>query len=548
METDIAIKGSENQSLELLCERQQVHIRKLETQLAQQTTLYKQSELSLLRNIIEKVSGCIYWTDRQGIYLGINNNAARAINASKNEIIGKTILEVLPAQFANKAWSEDQSVMANNKASLIEEYGYSNGGLPTVSLINKIPLHDQNNKVTGLLSISTEITDRKKSQKILQNARHITRAQDTIKTELIMSLSHDIRTPFNGVLGFAQILKQQIKDPNHQEMLEHILGSGECLLKMLDEMVSLSQASAQLNANKKSPFTISPLLEKTFAIVRAEAARKQNTLTHYIDPKLDLTLIGDQYRLEKVLLNLVSNAVKYTAAGTISVEAKLVEKNSESITFCITVKDTGVGIEKDKLKLIFERFSRLHSISKEKYDGLGLGLYITKKLVAELDGEISVFSLPNQGSNFTITLDMPYLTNALAKNTEDNVQRSKLHFGHLESAKVLLVEDDEISQKVAELMLHQVNCTITLAPTGEDALDRADEKKFDVVLLDIGLPDISGFETARRLKQSVFNKDTPVIGLSAYLDLPSTKASDRALFNDFIRKPLSQALCRSLFG
>lgn len=474
--------------------------------------------MSYLDNIISLIPGNVYWKDTEGHYLGCNDTFAKIIKLTSREaIINKTDFELIGEKFASSVVAIDNEVIKTNTPKVLEEIGFDIDGNPATYLSRKIPLRNEENKVIGLLGLSFDITERKKFEEELLKAKERAEAANRSKSEFLAMISHELRIPLTGILGIARLMKSN-PDASMQEEAEDIVKSGEHLLAIINDLLDITKLEANKVELDLLPVNLKKLIETVTAMLALKAQQNAVVLKINYDKNIPEKIMADAKALRQVFINLVGNAVKFTQQGYIAITVNSIEKNASNIKIKISVKDTGIGIEKEKLETIFERFNQADTSITRKYGGTGLGLAITKAYTTLMGGEISVESTLDIGSIFTCILSFPLPTSSVAiptKNTSKILKsiatyRNKKH-------KVLLVEDDAIVAKVHTAMLEKAGYIVERAITGNEAVAMA-ENDFNLIIMDVGLSDISGYEATRKIRhnQQLNNRFVPIIGLTGY--------------------------------
>lgn len=365
----------------------------------------KQIAEATLDGIISVLPGNAYWKDKEGRYLGCNDEVARLLNLpGRKAIIGKTDYDLLAGSVAENIAITDNAVMKMGVEKTLEESGKDSQGNPAFYVTSKAPLHNKAGEITGLVGISINITDRKKMELALIKAKEKAEVADRAKSEFLTNMSHDIRTPLNGILGFAQILEQREESPEKKEFLNIIYKSSKRLVKLLDEIINLVNIETYGLPVQYVAFDIRAMLIDLNELIMAEAQVKNLELKIDVSPKLPALIIGDKLRTHRILLNLLGNAVKFTHIGGIYVTINIKEFVQQQIILTIEVRDTGIGIAQDKFEIIFNKFSRLTLSDSSPYSGTGLGLYIVNKFVQDMLGKISIESKVGEGTTFICEL------------------------------------------------------------------------------------------------------------------------------------------------
>ena len=370
----------------------------------------------------------------------------------------------------------------------------------------------------------------------LQEAKANAEESERLKTAFLANMSHEIRTPMNGILGFAELLKDPKLTGEQQHVYIKIIEkSGIRMLNIINDIINISKLEANLVTTTISATNINEQIEYIYTFFKQEAQSKglqlslKNTL-----PSFEAIIKTDNEKLYSILINLVKNAIKYTKEGTIEVGYNL---KTKSIPFELEffVKDTGIGIPKNKHAVIFDRFIQAEITDRSAIEGTGLGLAITKAYVEMLGGKIWVESEPEKGSTFFFTI--PYITVSEVKIRPIDVYPIKDTVKLNKNLKILIVEDDEISEELITLMIKTIANDILKARTGPESIEISrNNTDIDLILMDIRLPKMDGYEAVKNIRQ--FNKDVIIIAQSAYgLTGDREKAIDAGC-NDYITKPI----------
>lgn len=480
-------------------------------------------------NIIYCMPGNVYWFDKNLKGLGCNQNVLTMFNLpSINEFRGLTFEKM--GQIAN--WSHEATlsfkadsleVIRTGQAKLnIEEPPIPDAkGNLTYFLTHRVPLFDDYHEVIGLVGISIDITQRKWLEKNLLEAKHKAEAANSAKTSFIANMSHDIRTPLNGVIGMSQLLEKRVNTPEDKQYAHWIFESGNQLLLLLNnilEVVTLDNVKEQMLC--KESFSLKAMIDEILQLERPSILMKNLTLHLELDSYLPQFLISDRIKLHRILLNLIGNAIKFTNQGTISLYVKQVKQSSTHTTLHFNISDTGIGIPKHMQSSIFERFFRLHPANKGLYNDYGLGLHIAQSYVNLLGGTIHLVSDENKGSSFTFQLDFEKdLTQPLPQAYPPlppipKIKSPKTSLTN--DLRLLLVEDNPIALKLLEHLMQKMGYKYIKATSAEEAINYFQHEPFHLVITDIGLPGLSGIELTKYIRQHINTPSPVIIGLTAH--------------------------------
>jgi signal transduction histidine kinase len=383
-----------------------------------------------------------------------------------------------------------------------------------------------------------------RTAKLVLTNKHLIQAKEEAdsanhaKSEFLANMSHEIRTPMNAVIGFSDILASKVTDKQQKSYLNSIQTAGKSLLTLIDDILDLSKIEAGLLEIQYEPVNPQAIFTELQQIFSIKMAEKNLELIMEIDESLPSVLFLDETRLRQVLLNLIGNAVKFTDSGYLKLCAnKEAYTNQEQIDLILAVEDSGIGIPSNQQAFIFESFRQVDGQSTREYGGTGLGLAITKRLVDLMNGEISVESNPGKGSRFEIILHEVKVAvtqpTVMQYNTFDS---NNITF---EKARVLVVDDIELNRQLIEECLSQVNLDVVSAENGEKALLFAEEYHPALILMDLRMPEMDGYEAAKRLKDNPNTADIPIIALTASVALNKKAQIEAHGFDGFLSKPVN---------
>jgi len=352
------------------------------------------------------------------------------------------------------------------------------------------------------------------------------------RAEFLSTVSHELRTPLNAINGISHILLDDKPKPSQIEYLKSLKFSGNYLLTYINEILEINRIESNNIEIEKISFNVKELLPNIQNSLKEQASRNNNNFILFIDKDVPDVLIGDPTKISQIFINLINNALKFTENGTITVNAKLIHKNNEDCSVKFEVQDTGIGIPKDKLESIFESFSQGSVEINRKYGGTGLGLTIVKRLVSLMGGKITVTSEIGSGSVFSFNLDFKIGTEII-KSTANIINDPKIFI----KKKILLVEDNKINQMITKKILEKKQMVCELCETGEDAILKMQENKYDLVLMDVHLPGINGTIATEEIRK--FDTTTPIIALTA-ISLDENREMLLSFgMNDVITKPFN---------
>lgn len=356
-----------------------------------------------------------------------------------------------------------------------------------------------------------------------------------IKENFLANMSHEIRTPLNAILGFTSLLQTKKLDGQTKEFVQTIQRSGENLMAIVNDVLDLSKIEAGMMRIEATPFSVRALVHSVTTMFKPKAAEKKLRLCATVSEEVPDTLEGDATRLTQILVNLIGNAIKFTSSGNIDIQITNKGITGNRISTGITVKDTGIGIAKEQLSKIFERFQQAEDSVTRRYGGTGLGLSIAYELVQLQHGRIQVQSIPGAGTSFEIVI--PYTV--AAAPARNNMIPQIPFKPPPDGIKILVVEDNEINQNLVRHLFTSWNLSFDISSNGKEAIDRLQQHSYNIILMDIQMPEMDGYTAVQVIRQTL-RLDTPVIAMTAHA-MPGEREKCLSYgMNEYISKPIKQ--------
>ena len=499
--------------------------------------MHAEEEILMLAHSLRSVNECVSITDMTDKILFVNESFLKTYGYSEDELIGKKMNFVGSTANSHELTRGilPSTLHGSWKGELINRR--KNGSEFPISLSTNI-VRDKSGKSIALIGVASDITEYKRNEEELIQAKERAEESDRLKTAFLANMSHEIRTPMNGILGFAELLRMPgLSGDQQQEYIGIIKKSGERMLNIINDIVDVSKIEAGLIEVVTKESNINEQTDFVYTFFKPQADEKGIKLLYKNGlPAQEAHIITDREKVYAILTNLVKNAIKYSDKGTVEFGYNLVTAQHATPLLGFYVKDTGIGIPADRQQAIFDRFIQADIADTRAFQGAGLGLTISKAYVEMLGGKLWVESEAGKGSTFFFTI--PYHPVHKAKTvmtTSTSIERTT---DHLKKLKILIVEDDEISVMLLMVMLKTFSDKILVVDSGVEAIETCyANPDIDLVLMDIKMPVMDGYEATRQIRQ--FNKNVIIIAQTAYGLSGDREKSKSAGCNDYIAKPIN---------
>lgn len=504
-----------------------------------------QEREKLIENILDALPLNVFVKDAHGCLRFYNKHIEETTGILREQAIGRTDFEIYPPQIAQKYMIDDLRMRKEGGTVISEELVQKDGKdswlLSGKKLLTYHPAGGQEER--WILGFSIDITDRKSSEIALLAAKEAAEMAVRAKSDFLSTMSHEIRTPLNSVIGTASLLMDSDLDEEQQLYVKLVRQSGEHLLGLINDILDFSKLEAGKMLVEREPFRIQEQLELVSTIVSSQARTKGLALKVHLSADTPDVVYGDAHKLRQILLNLASNAIKFTSHGEVSLNVMVFKPSAqEKQMLCFSVSDTGIGIPADKIGLLFSEFSQVDVSTTRKFGGTGLGLAICKKLVEIMGGEVGVSSEHGIGSRFWFSLPLEVADAALLDNEIKTVNLLK----EQTPLSILVAEDNLSNQLLIRAILSKLGHKVVIAKNGLEVVEMVQQARYDLILMDMQMPEMDGLEATKIIRAlGGFYKELPIIALTANA-LEGDKGRVLAVgMNDYLSKPIDMLKLKS---
>lgn len=504
-------------------------------------TQRKQAEVKLrlqeekYRSIITNMNLGLMEVDLDEKIRYVNQSFCDLCGYTEDELLGKIGSQLFLKGENLDVMKEKNAVRYEGVSDAYEVFVKIKNGEARWWLISGAPLYNDKNELIGSIGIHLDITLQKNLEKDLIDAKKIAEKSLQSKDLFLTNMSHEIRTPMNAIIGMSRQLQKTSLFPEQQKYLTTIKNAADNLLVIINDILDFSKIEAGKIGLENIGCSLTKIVEQALHVIQYKAEEKGLKLTYSIDKNIASVLKGDPFRINQILMNLLYNAVKFTEHGKVDVTCKVLKSDSKSQQIAISISDTGIGMDDNFLKIIFQKFAQEDESIARRYGGTGLGMSICKQLVELMGGSIKVSSKKNEGTVVTIILKMCI---GITDDMPSNIH-TKADAGILKNKKILLVEDNEMNRLVANTILIEYGATVIEAHNGEEALAYFAKENADLVLMDVRMPIMDGIEATKQIRKSI-NTSIPIIALTANAVKGEQEKCINAGMNDYLSKPFEE--------
>jgi PAS domain S-box-containing protein len=510
--------------------------------LSRDITAHRQMEQALresekkYRQVVETANDAIYRTDRKGLFTFFNPVALQRTGYSEQDLLGNHFLDIVHPDYRDAVNAFYMTQLRRRTPQTYHELPIVTKSGETFWIGQNVQLLNENDRVVGFQSIARDITDRKTTEQALRKAKEAAEAASHAWGRFLADMSHEIRTPLNAILGMIELLLDTDLTAQQRERVEVVKSSAHALMALLRDILDSSKIKAGELDLEEVDFSLRACLSGAISLLEARAQDKNLELRCHVDDAVPDTIRGDPNRLRQILLNLTYNSVKFTDKGGVLINVDVDRELEDEVILHFSVSGTGIGISEEEQRFLFDRFPYADASISRQYGGTGLGLAISAQLARALGGRMWAESREGRGSTFHFTARFP--TGEALENAKASISQEMQAMLDVQGLRVLLAEDNVFNQAVAMEVLKKLGCKVTVAGDGREAVAAFQDQQFDVVLMDLLMPEMDGYEATRLIRQMETGATVPIIAQTA-LALKEHKESCRAAeIDEYVSKPI----------
>ena len=449
--------------------------------------------------------------DKQGIISFANKNSSEIYRYEGN-MVGKHISEVNTCYEVDDIIDDMWATIGRGRIWRKEIIDQPTNGNTYWIDTTVVPIKDENGEPFKYVKVETDITERKLNEQDLISAKEAAEKAIFAKDSFLANMSHEIRTPMNAILGFTDLLAKSELSQQQSEFVNNVQTAGENLLLIINDILDLSKIESGMLVIESNPFNLKSVLKHIYDLLKVKASEKGLEFNLFLDADMPEAIMGDKGRINQVLMNLAGNAIKFTEEGEVTVSVKKINETDSIYKLRFSVKDTGIGIPKNKLDTIFDRFTQAEDSTTRRFGGTGLGLSIVKQLLNLLGSEIQLKSKEGLGSEFFFEIELNKVENREEQIVISTMESKADQLGQL---SILLCEDNILNQHLSKNIIEGFGFNLDIANNGEEGINLLQKNKYDLVLMDLQMPVMDGYQATGYIRNEL-KMDIPIIAITAH--------------------------------